>query len=648
MAYPFRQSTLLKLNETISEIRDNLTTALGVLQLRDHKNTRDDVTELKSLVEVVKASQISSTVRDWLRAPDATVNHNAACAKRHPRTGIWLVQGSAFITWLSRDNSFLWLSGFAGCGKSVLYSTAIQYSFRHKQANRRVGIAFFYFTFNDEFKQNESAMLRALLLQLSGQLSDSNTELISLYGSNRTAVPLPAVLIAHLQNLIQKFDQVYILLDALDESPRYGQRNQVLNAIKKMREWRFSGLHLLVTSRDELDIRGSLNPAEDDEIVMKNAAIDQDIRNFISEQLNIDPTLRRKWHAHHVRIRQALAERADGSFRWVECQFESLKHCPRSEFHLDQCLGSLPRGLDETYERMLCNIDEGSIEEAQRILILLCFSSRPLTVPELIDGIAVDLKKPACLNLRRRLQDTDDLCQICPRLIDTNAEIDDETQFMTDENIEIKQKTRIVRIAHFSVQEYLESDRIKQQKATAFGLNNASAHAHIAQICLVYLQEPGLSSENLDQAKLEEFPFAHFAATFWHHHCNKADSTISSLNNLILRMFQDRRSFFSTWIKLHDVDRPWRTEMVFQINLNETASPVYYASLLGFAKTMHEFLNVCQDDIIERQNLVNAQGGNHGNALQAASYNGHDKVVQMLIDAGADVNVQNGEYGNAL
>jgi ankyrin repeat protein len=32
---------------------------------------------------------------------------------------------------------------------------------------------------------------------------------------------------------------------------------------------------------------------------------------------------------------------------------------------------------------------------------------------------------------------------------------------------------------------------------------------------------------------------------------------------------------------------------------------------------------------------VNAQGGEYGNALQAASAEGHDKVVQMLMNAGA-------------
>ncbi len=118
-----------------------------------------------------------------------------------------------------------------------------------------MGIAFFYFTFNDEFKQDEPAMLRALLLQLSGQLSGSQTDLARLRDSYSTGIPPAAVLTAHLRHLIQKFDQVYILLDALDESPRYGQRDQV------------------VTSRDEPDIRESLNPARNEEVIMKNAEI---------------------------------------------------------------------------------------------------------------------------------------------------------------------------------------------------------------------------------------------------------------------------------------------------------------------------------------------------------------------------------------
>jgi ankyrin repeat protein len=45
---------------------------------------------------------------------------------------------------------------------------------------------------------------------------------------------------------------------------------------------------------------------------------------------------------------------------------------------------------------------------------------------------------------------------------------------------------------------------------------------------------------------------------------------------------------------------------------------------------------------------VNVQGEEFGNAFQAASYGGDEAVVKMLLGQGADVNAQGGKYGNAL
>ncbi|ORY14308.1 hypothetical protein BCR34DRAFT_479796, partial [Clohesyomyces aquaticus] len=52
--------------------------------------------------------------------------------------------------------------------------------------------------------------------------------------------------------------------------------------------------------------------------------------------------------------------------------------------------------------------------------------------------------------------------------------------------------------------------------------------------------------------------------------------------------------------------------------------------------------------LLDKSANVNAQGGRYGNALQAASWNGHEQVVKLLLNKGADVNAQGGEYGNAL
>jgi hypothetical protein len=52
--------------------------------------------------------------------------------------------------------------------------------------------------------------------------------------------------------------------------------------------------------------------------------------------------------------------------------------------------------------------------------------------------------------------------------------------------------------------------------------------------------------------------------------------------------------------------------------------------------------------LLEMNSDVNAQGGQYGNALQAASAYSYKEIVMLLLDKGADVNAQGGHYGNAL
>jgi ankyrin repeat protein len=52
--------------------------------------------------------------------------------------------------------------------------------------------------------------------------------------------------------------------------------------------------------------------------------------------------------------------------------------------------------------------------------------------------------------------------------------------------------------------------------------------------------------------------------------------------------------------------------------------------------------------LLEKGADVNAQGGEYGNALYAAADGGHLEIVQLLLEKGADINAQGGYYGNAL
>lgn len=95
-AYPFRRSTLQKLAEDISVIRENLSLALDVLQIRSHNQTQYDLSELRSLLERINTSQLSSTIYKWIRAPDASIDHNSTCGKQHSETGLWFINSHQF------------------------------------------------------------------------------------------------------------------------------------------------------------------------------------------------------------------------------------------------------------------------------------------------------------------------------------------------------------------------------------------------------------------------------------------------------------------------------------------------------------------------------------------------------------------------
>ena len=352
-------------------------------------------------------------------------------------------------------------------------------------------------------------------------------------------------------------------------------------------------------------------------------------------------------------------------FRWVECQFQSLKTCPRSEDYLERLLTSLPDSLDETYERMLCNIDRASVDYARRILTWLCFAKRPLTVKEVIDGIAIDLGNHPKFEPKRRLEDEYDILQICPGFLSIN----DNANYVSVGRAEDNGVVCTLSIAHYSVQEYLESDRIREQKAAIFSMQFAVSNAELAQMCLTYLLHPDIANEELSRVTLQEYPLSEYAAKHWVEHYKGAEeryrqtnslaTVLSKSTSLATVLFKSTSLAFLNWTKVYDADHPsLDLEERLERSGSETPPPVYYASLLGLKYVLSELIKHEDKGHFQRSteevsqldtpSLVNAQGGFYGNALQAASAGGHEKTVELLLSEGAEVNAQGGWYGSAL
>jgi hypothetical protein len=56
----------------------------------------------------------------------------------------------------------------------------------------------------------------------------------------------------------------------------------------------------------------------------------------------------------------------------------------------EEALGSLPKTLVETYERILHNVDEGYRQHAKRALTWVAFSHRPVTIREIAEASILD------------------------------------------------------------------------------------------------------------------------------------------------------------------------------------------------------------------------------------------------------------------
>jgi hypothetical protein len=122
-----------------------------------------------------------------------------------------------------------------------------------------------------------------------------------------------------------------------------------------------------------------------------------------------------------------------------------------------------------------------------------------------------------------------------------------------------------------------------------------------------------------------------------HYHYQQADNRlVQLLSERILALLTVSHTF-KRWIRLHNPDRPWDSTINYHNSAKGYPSPTYYAAGLGFDSVLAGILSRSPAD-------VNAQGeGEYSNALQAVSFSGHEKVVQVLFEGGAEVNAQAGK-----
>ena len=229
--------------------------------------------------------------------------------------------------------------------------------------------------------------------------------------------PVLARLMALLKTLLLKLQEVFIVIDAIDECPRGPRREKLLETLVNIKQFALPNLHILVSSRAEPDIEFQLRYLSTAPIIsMTNASVNSDIADFISHAIKSEPKLSR-WPQHiRSKIQIELLQQSQGMFRWVACQLDALKRCVSTRA-VEEALASLPKSLDETYERILQSVPEEYQKKLQIGLVWLTCSRRPMTVEEIAEVMVCEPDSGDLLEENSRLNNPLDVLDILGSLV---------------------------------------------------------------------------------------------------------------------------------------------------------------------------------------------------------------------------------------
>ena len=259
-------------------------------------------------------SERKRMLNEWTKF-DPENQHVAASHLRHPGTGKWFLDADLFKSFLDGDVVSLWLSGYAGVGKTVLVSACIETIETTTLANPSEGLAFFYCDYRNADTQSAALILRSLIKHAAMQSEDALLDLLDFIKKQDAPESLsshPAM--SDLQNLFLKmtghFDTFYVVIDALDECADR-RRFEVLDILNGLRRNDSTVLKFMFASREDPDIADALEGFQKLEVTADSNDIEMFVAAEIERRIR-DGRLRIDHPEVKERIIDKLSYSADG------------------------------------------------------------------------------------------------------------------------------------------------------------------------------------------------------------------------------------------------------------------------------------------------------------------------------------------------
>ncbi|KAK3366110.1 hypothetical protein B0T24DRAFT_560333 [Lasiosphaeria ovina] len=484
LAWPLKETRARKLLGEMRQCKETINLVLTAEIAGDVKFVKQKAVELH---EILTESQRLDVVK-WVERTDPSPIHIRNQKLYEPGTGEWIKRSPHWDNWLAGKDRCLWLHGIPGAGKTVLMSHLIEETKGHCKKSSDGEVAWVYYYCYFGHSQDETTpFLRWVIGQLCRQSRYVPSALYAMYRRG-TELSL-AELLNILESIISRFSRVSILVDALDESA--SPRDDLLKVLRDLlTDPRFRRIQVIASSREYLDIEKAMDSLSIS-IPMDNSLVEDDIRLYVNSRLASNTKFHRWPRDLLAEVEDTLAKKARGMFRWAVCQIDAIQRL-RPDYGIVRAeLATLPRTLDETYNRIFLSIDEEERPFVSHVLRWIYFDNKAhgydhITCPVILDAVYLSISKE--IQSQKYVYDEDALRELCGCLITI-------TKFLEDES---SRSEGTVSFAHYTVLEYLESQRITMGPIAMFALRKDILDDNLARVLFneALRQGPRTLSEN--------------------------------------------------------------------------------------------------------------------------------------------------------
>ena len=306
-------------------------------------------------------------------------------------------------------------------------------------------------------------------------------------------------------------------------------------------------------------------------------------------------------------------------FRWVYCKLDVLRQCHRHD--LRRILKESPRSLDETYERILKEINNANPKQAHRLLQCLVATHRPLRMEELAVVLALDVDAGGMprLNAKWLWEDHEAaVLSVCSSLV----------------SVVNHEGSRIIQFCHVSAKEFLISDRLfsSMEDISHFHIAHEPSHAILAQACLGTLLSVG---DSTSEDRAGEFPLSAYAYKYWFKHA-QAGYVELQIRDVLDRLFDLDKPHFTAFFHSSRACEPFRLRFSSESGekskgVLSPAAPFYFAAISGLS-------GLAERLIMAKKPQILSFCGHKGTLLHLAVREGQIETARLLLSHGADIN----------